>query len=82
MKRVNLDSKSFHDSSSSLKDRALTMRFLIETLTARNLTRDKIRIDRIKINLMILVQSLLTINQQIEKFSNDDVFFSIYEIFQ
>jgi hypothetical protein len=62
MKRKNLDSRSFHDSNFSLKDRTSAMQFLVETLTARNLTRDEMRTRRIEISLMILIQSLLTVN--------------------
>jgi hypothetical protein len=59
MKRENLDLRLFHDSSSFFKDRTSAMQFLVETLTARSLTRDEMRIRRIEISLMILVQSLL-----------------------
>jgi hypothetical protein len=62
MKRENLNSRSFHDSSFSLKNKIFAMRFLVETLTAKNLIRDEMRIDRIKISLMIFIQDLLTIN--------------------
>jgi hypothetical protein len=46
----------------SLKNKASVMRVLVETLTTRDLTRDEMRIDRIEISLMKLVQSLLTVN--------------------
>jgi hypothetical protein len=62
MKRKNLDSRSFHDNSSSLKSRTSAMRFLVVTLTAKNLTRDEMRIDRIEISLKILVRNLLTVD--------------------
>jgi hypothetical protein len=48
--------------ASLLKTELLRCDFLIVTLTARNLTRDEMRIDRIEISLMILIQNLLTID--------------------
>jgi hypothetical protein len=62
MKRENLNLRLFHDKVFFFKDRTSAMRFLVVILTTRNLTRDKIRIDRIKISLMIFIQNLLTIN--------------------
>jgi uncharacterized protein YutE (UPF0331/DUF86 family) len=62
MKRKNLDLRSFHDNNFSLKNKASAMQFLVETLTARNLTRDEMQTRRIEISLMILIQSLLTID--------------------
>jgi hypothetical protein len=48
--------------TSLLKTKFLRRNFLVVTLTARDLTRDEMRIDRIEISLMILIQNLLTID--------------------